>query len=96
MSTDLRTGQPSGGGAGSGVLVDALTSVTLADTRIRGFAASGVGTFVIRASNNVVKFTLTTANDVGSEIFSDAGFKMVGNVSVSAPTSASTLTVFYG
>jgi|TARA_R110000787_G_scaffold12659_1_gene40656 hypothetical protein len=96
MSTDLRSGQPAGGGAGSGTLVDVLTSVTLEDTRIRGFAASGIGTFAIKASNNIIKFTLTTASDANSEIFTDAGFKMIGNVSVSAPTSASTLIVFYG
>jgi len=101
MSTTLRQGFVTG----SGVVLDTATSVTVADTRIRGLFASGVGTFLITGTSadaygnirgNFVKFTLTTACDASDIIMPEGGLVMQGPVKVSAPTSASTVAVFYG
>ena len=90
---------------GSGALLDALTSVTVADTRIKGVTYSGIGTFTITGSeideySNVkganIKFVGTTATDVGHIHIPDFGVKMYGPVKVSAPTSAATVAVYYG
>ena len=101
MSTNIRTGFVTG----SGAVLDTLSSVTVADTRIRNISYSGVGTFLITGSQtdengstagSNIKFVGTTAVDAGSIDIADNGVKMVGPVKVSAPTSAATVAVFYG
>lgn len=101
MSTNIRTGFVTG----SGAVLDTLSSVTVADTRIRTISYSGVGTFLITGSQtdangstagSNIKFVGTTAVDAGSIDVADNGVKMVGPVKVSAPTSAATVAVFYG
>jgi len=101
MSTTLRQGFATG----SAVVLDTATSVTVADTRIRGLFATGVGTFLITGTStdpygnikgNKIKFVLTTACDASDIILPEGGLVMQGVVRVSAPTSASTVAVFYG
>jgi len=101
MSTTLRQGFATG----SDVVLDTATSVTVADTRIRGLYATGVGTFLITGTStdpygsikgNNIKFVLTTACDASDIILPEGGLVMQGVVRVSAPTSASTVAVFYG
>ena len=46
MGTNIRTGAVTG----SGAVLDTLSSVTVADTRIRSIYYSGVGTFLITGS----------------------------------------------
>lgn len=101
MSTNIRTGMVTG----SGAVLDTLSSVTVADTRVRGVFFSGVGTFLITGSEtdengstsgSNIKFVSTAAVDAGDIMIPDNGVKMVGPVKVSAPTSSSTVTVFYG
>jgi hypothetical protein len=101
MSTTLRQGFATG----SDVVLDTATSVTVADTRIRGLFATGVGTFLITGTStdpygnikgNKIKFVLTTACDASDIILPEGGLVMQGVVRVSAPTSASTVAVFYG
>lgn len=90
---------------GSGVLLDTLTSTTVADTRIKGITYSGVGTFLITGSetddyNNVkganIKFVGTSVVDANNIHIPDYGVKMYGVVKVSAPTSTATVAVYYG
>ena len=101
MSTNIRTGSV----IGSGVVLDTLSSVTVADTRVRGVFFSGVGTFLITGSEtdengstsgSNIKFVSTATVDAGDIMIPDSGVRMIGPVKVSAPTSASTVTVFYG
>jgi hypothetical protein len=101
MSTNIRTGSV----IGSGVVLDTLSSVTVADTRIKSIYYSGVGTFLITGSQtdengstsgSNIKFVGTTNVDAGDIYVPDNGVRMIGPVKVSAPTSASTVTVFYG
>jgi len=101
MTTTLREGYV----IGSGAVLDVTSSVTVSDVRIRSLHASGIGTFLITGvstdpygniKGNNIKFTLTTANDVGSLTFSDLGVKMDGIVHVSAPTSTAETAVWYG
>jgi hypothetical protein len=101
MTTNIRTGAVTG----SGAVLDTLSSVTVADTRIRSIYYSGVGTFLITGSQtdengstsgSNIKFVGTTNVDAGDIYVPDNGVRMIGPVKVSAPTSASTVTVFYG
>ena len=101
MTTTLREGYI----IGSGAVLDVTTSVTVADTRIRSVYATGVGTFLITGTStdaysnikgNNIKFTMTTASDASEIFFTDLGIKMNGTVKVSAPTSGSTVAIFYG
>jgi hypothetical protein len=39
---------------------------------------------------------MTTASDASEIFFTDLGIKMNGSVKVSAPTSGSTVAIFYG
>jgi hypothetical protein len=101
MSTNLRQAYV----VGSGALIDVTSSVTLADTFIRGIFASGIGSFLItgvstdpygnKVGNNI-KFNLTTAVDASDIILPELGVKVDGVVKVSAPTSTATVAVFYG
>ena len=101
MSTTLREGYI----VGSGAVLDVTSSVTVSDTRIRSLFATGVGTFLITGTStdvygniqgNNIKFAMTTASDASEIFFTDLGIKMNGSVKVSAPTSGSTVAIFYG
>ena len=101
MSTTIRQGFVTG----SGAVLDVTSSVALANTRIRSINASGVGTFLITGTStspegqikgNNMKVVNTTANDVNEIYLADLGMRMDGAVMVSAPTSASTVAIFYG
>lgn len=101
MSTNIRQGHV----VGSGAVLDVTSSVTLADTRIRGIFATGIGSFQITGTStdsygningNNFKFALTTAVDATDIILPDGGIRVNGPVKVSAPTSAATVAIFYG
>ena len=80
--------------SGVGRPVDTVSSVTLADTRIRGIFSTGIGQFLIKGTEtdennnvkgNIIKYVQTTA----------IGIRMVGKVSVSVPAGG-TAAIFYG
>ena len=85
--------------------VDTVSGVSLKGTRIRGVHAAGVGEFTITGTsidpfgnNNggIIKFTNTTNSDVTEAYLTDAGVRMGGTVIVECPTTASTVTIYYG
>lgn len=89
----------------SGPAVDVVTGTTLTDTRIRSVHAAGIGTFTITGTSvdpfgatvgSIIKFDLTSVNDVASQSFTDAGIRMAGKVSVTLPVSAASVTIYYG
>ena len=101
MPTNIRQGFVTG----SGAVVDVASSVTVANTRVRSLNASVVGTFLITGTStdefgtikgNNIKFVNTTNNDVNDVYIPEFGIRVNGPVKVSAPTSASTVTLFYG
>ena len=101
MASNIRQGFVTG----SGAVLDVTTSVTVANTRIKGVVYSGIGTFLIEGQDtdaegnvngNQIKFVGTTAVDAGDIYIPDFGVKVVGPVKVSAPTSAATVAVYYG
>ena len=100
-TTPLRVGYVDG----SGALFDVAASVTVTNTRIHGIHATGIGSFLITGTStspygairgNNIRFKLTTTTDAMYMDLSDLGVLMAGNVKVSAPTSASSTTIFYG
>lgn len=101
MTTNIRSAYL----VGSGVLVDATTSVPVADTRIRAIYATGVGKFTVDGTSttalatkvgNIFMFSISTASDHAMINFDGLGLRVAGQVSVAAPVSASTITVLYG
>jgi len=101
MASNIRQGFVTG----SGAVLDVTTSVTVANTRIKGITFSGVGTFLVEGKDtdaygnvngNQIKFVGTTATDAGDIMIPDYGVKVVGPVKVSAPTSAATVAIYYG
>jgi len=81
---------------GSGVLVDATTGANIADTRIRAIHATGSGTYVLDGTS-VTPLGSTAGQKISFGVYlSDIGIRVDGVVSVTAPASASTITVFYG
>ena len=101
MATNIKSGMH----VGSGALVDSTTSVAVGDTRIRAIYATGVGTFAVVGTSttalgtingSIIRFAISTISDSAHLVFPDIGMRMAGTITVSAPTSASTITVFYG
>jgi hypothetical protein len=101
MATTIRQGFVTG----SGAVLDTVTSVSLANTRIRSVFATGIGQFLLTGTStdargtvkgNNIRFVNTTASDANDIYFSDLGVAMNGVVRVSAPTSTATIAVFYG
>ena len=87
--------------SGTGTFLDALTSVTVTDTRIRAVNCVGTGIVVITGTS-----TDPFGNTIGGRIafqvngnayqqLPDAGVRMAGKVIVSAASTIST-TVYYG
>ena len=102
MTTTLRLAQVAGGAGGSGVVVDAVTSVTVSDTRIRAYtyAASAAQTLRILESVSaglLIEQPVLTANTGGSIYIGDDGVrahkKDVIHVSVAG---AAKVYVYYG
>ena len=90
--------------SGVGRPVDTVTSVTLADTRIRGVYSTGIGQFLIKGTDtdennnvrgNIIKYVQTTAIDANYLTFDEIGIRMVGKVCVSVPAGG-TAAIFYG
>jgi len=87
--------------SGTGTFVDSLTSVTVADTRVRGVNCVGTGIVVITGTstdpfgNTIggrIKFQVNGSN---YQELTDNGVRMAGNVIVSAASTIST-TIYYG
>ena len=87
---------------GSGVLVDITTSVTVVDTRIRSIHSTGSGIYILNGTSvtplnstagNIIKFDVCGTSYLD---WPDIGIRMDGLISVTAPTSTSTIAVFYG
>jgi hypothetical protein len=101
MATNIRTAFVSG----TGTFVDALTSVTVMDTRVRAVncvVRGGAGKKVVITGTSTDPFGNTIGNrisfQVGSDTyqeFADAGVRMAGKVSVTADASVAT-TIYYG
>ena len=84
---------------------DRVIGVSVTDTRIRGVHAQGVGEFIITGTSidpfgnttgGIIKFTNTTNSDVAETYLTDNGVRMAGPVVVQCPTTASTVTIYYG
>lgn len=87
--------------SGTGTFLDALTSVTVTDTRVRAVNCVGTGIVVITGTStdpfgntigNRIKFQVN--GDTYQE-FPDSGVRMAGKVIVSAVSTIST-TIYYG
>tara|TARA_R110000782_G_C14517768_1_gene380732 strand:- start:50 stop:352 length:303 start_codon:yes stop_codon:yes gene_type:complete len=90
--------------SGTGTPVDTVTSVALADTRIRGVYSTGIGQFIINGTEtdennnvkgNIIKYVQTTAIDANYLTFDEIGIRVVGIVSVICPAGG-TAAIFYG
>jgi hypothetical protein len=105
MSTNLRVAYVTATTTLVNTAVDIVTGTTVTDTRIRGIHAQGVGEFTITGTSvdpfgstngSIVKFTNTTNSDVTETHLTDMGIRMSGKVIVEVPTTAATVTIYYG
>ena len=109
MTTTLRLAQVAGGAGGPGILVDAVTSVTVSDTRIRAYtyATSTVQTLRILepgagpggavSAGLLIEQPVLTANTGGSIYIGDDGVRAhkTDVIHVSA-FAAAKVYVYYG
>jgi len=103
MTTTLRLAQVAGGAGGPGILVDAVTSVTVSDTRIRAYtyATSIVQTIRILepavSAGLLIEQPVLTANTGGSIYIGDDGVRAhkTDVIHVSA-FAAAKVYVYYG
>ena len=108
MTTTLRLAQVAGGAGGAGTLVDAVTSVTVSDTRIRVYTYATSTAQTIRIVENAtsgskqeqglkIEQPVLTANTGGSIYIGDDGVRAHKgsriNVSVAG---AAKVYVYYG
>ena len=99
MTTTLKIAQVEGGAGGNGLMVDAKSSVTLADTRIRlyTFAVTVASEIVIGDKKGVViKQPALTANTADNVYIGDDGVRCKGNVSVAGISDGGKIYVYYG
>jgi len=99
MTTTLKIAQVEGGAGGNGLMVDAKSSVTLADTRIRlyTFAVTVASEIVIGDKKGVViKQPALTANTGDNVYIGDDGVRCEGNVSVAGISDGGKIYVYYG
>ena len=99
MTTNIRLDQVAGGGEGNGVLVDVISSVTVADTRIRQYfyAVSTVASITMSDSKGIkIRHFAITANDSDSVYMQDLGIRCEGTVSVTGLSDAGRFFVYYG
>ena len=102
MTTTLRLAQVEGGAGGPGILVDAVTSVTVSDTRIRAYtyATSTVQTIrivEIAAKGFLIEQPVLTANTGSSIYIGDDGVRAhKGNRIMVSAAAAAKVYVYYG
>ena len=100
MSTTTKIAQVIDGAGGNGMLVDAVTSVTISDTRIRmyTYACTTAAEIIIADSKgHVIKQPVLTVNTGDSVYMQGDGIRCKGNVSISGMSSAnSKIYVYYG
>ena len=99
MTTTLKIAQVEGGAGGNGLMVDAKSSVTLADTRIRlyTFAVTVASEIVIGDKKGVViKQPALAANTADNVYIGDDGVRCEGNVSVTGISDGGKIYVYYG
>ena len=101
MTTTLRLAQVTGGAGGPGTLVDAVTSVTVTDTRIRAYTYAVTTAQTVRIVEDgfavLIEQPVLTGNTGGSVYIGDDGVRtQKGNrINVSVAT-AGKLYVYYG
>tara|TARA_R110000751_G_scaffold261672_1_gene360938 strand:+ start:754 stop:1062 length:309 start_codon:yes stop_codon:yes gene_type:complete len=102
MTTTLRLAQVAGGAGGPGTLVDAVTSVTISDTRIRAYtyATSTVQTIRIvetAAKGLLIEQPVLTANTGSSIYIGDDGVRAhKGTRIMVSAAAAAKVYVYYG
>ena len=99
MTTTLKIAQVEGGAGGNGLMVDAKSSVTLADTRIRlyTFAVTVASEIVIGDKKGVVIKQPALAANTGDNVYiGDDGVRCEGNVSVAGFSDGGKIYVYYG
>tara|TARA_X000001388_G_C2139297_1_gene88036 strand:- start:167 stop:466 length:300 start_codon:yes stop_codon:yes gene_type:complete len=99
MTTSIRIAQVEGGAGGNGVLVDVITSTTIADTRIRQYfyAVSAIASITLSDSKGIkIRHFAIAANDTDSVYMQDLGVRCEGTVSVAGLTDAGRFFIYYG
>ena len=97
--SNIRLGQVTGGAGGNGIFVDAVTSVTIADTRIQvySFAVTAASEIAVGDQNGTkIKHSTLAANTTDNVYLNDVGVKCIGKVSFSGASNGGKFYIYYG
>ena len=97
--SNIRIGQVTGGAGGNGVFVDAISSVTVTDTRILvySFAVSAASELVVGDQNGPkIKHAALGTNVMDNVYINDTGVKCTGKVSLAGASNAGKFYIYYG
>ncbi len=97
--SNIRIGQVTGGAGGNGIFVDAITSVTVTDTRIQvySFAVSTASELVVGDQNGPkIKHAALGTNVMDNVYINDTGVKCSGKVSLAGASNAGKFYIYYG
>ena len=97
--SNIRIGQVTGGAGGNGIFVDAITSVTVTDTRIQvyTFAVSAASELVVGDQNGPkIKHAALGTNVMDNVYINDTGVKCIGKVSLAGASNAGKFYIYYG
>jgi len=97
--SNIRIGQVTGGAGGNGIFVDAISSVTVTDTRIQvySFAVSAASELVVGDQNGPkIKHAALGTNVMDNVYINDTGVKCTGKVSLAGASNAGKFYIYYG
>jgi hypothetical protein len=97
--SNIRLGQVTGGAGGNGIFVDAVTSVTIADTRIQvyTFAVTVASELAVGDQHGTkIKHAALAANTTDNVYLNDIGVKCSGKVSLSGASNGGKFYIYYG
>jgi D-serine deaminase-like pyridoxal phosphate-dependent protein len=97
--SNVRLAQVTGGAGGNGIFVDAVTSVTIADTRVQvyNFSVTVASELVVGDQNGTrIKHAALTANTMDNVYLNDIGVKCSGKVSLSGSSDGGKFYIYYG
>jgi len=97
--SNIRLAQVTGGAGGNGLFVDAISSVTVADTRIQvyTFAVTVASEIVVGDQNGPkIKHAALAANTTDNVYLNELGVKCSGKVSLAGASDGGKFYIYYG
>ena len=97
--SNVRLAQVTGGAGGNGIFVDAVTSVTIADTRVQvyAFSVTVASELVVGDQNGTrIKHAALGTNVMDNVYLNEMGVKCSGKVSLAGASAGGKFYIYYG